>query len=424
MERALAWVGRGARGCRRAAWIAFHTRPRGTCAGGRSPSVWVCIWLVAWGSVALALAGCGGAGSSDAVPKLVLRPGDRVGPVPTRDPLQQAVAVVFLMPQTELEVDVISGRLFAPAEELRPEYTGPHEHEGLIGLMDPQLHHQIFAYRTNGIPGRPGWDPRWGKAPYPATGKPPPWTPPRLVTRSGSPIAVVLADGQRVQLISDRRGRIVGFRWATPRGEPLVTKIRYASDETTVSGPAGVVRTYHYDARRLITEVDAPGAAAHARQDTVGGLLDSKATEQRLAYRLRSGTQERYAAYGVAPNAIGDNYLDWANTDGYQRYGVPTLADMRRVDESLRRSGVLDVAEAIPILNDRVETYTVEKPFERVTKGLHPCHVGTGDWEITYARTITPEEIATVARRLARVPKLWVYIYYSDAPSVGCASAM
>ena len=374
-----------------------------------------CVWIAALCSVALALAGCGGASSSDALPKLVLGPGDRVVSVPTRDPLQQGVAVVFLMPETELEVDVISGRLFAPAKERRPEYSPPHDHEGLIGLMDPQLHHQIFTYLDNVIPGQPAWDPHWGKAPSPAPGKLPPWTPPRMVMRAGSPIAVVLADGQRVELTADGRGRIVRLRWATPRGEPLLTKIRYASGETTISAPAGVVRTYHYDAAHLITEVDAPGAAAHARMDTVGGLLDSRATERRLAYRLRSGTQERYAAYGVAPNAIGENYLDWADTDGYQRYGVPTLADMRKVDDALRSSGVLDVAEAIPILNDRVENYTVEKPFERVTGGLHhPCRFETGYFSITYASTITPDEIATIARRLPSVPKLWIYIYYHD----------
>ena len=368
----------------------------------------------------LALVGCGGGGG--AVPKLSLGPGERVVSVPTHDPLQQGVAVVFLEPETKLAVDVISGRLFAPAEGRGREYMPPHEHEGLIGLMDPQLHHQIFAYVGNGIPGRPAWDPHWGKAPAPAPGKLPLWIPPRMVTRAGKPVAVVLADGQRVQLTTDGQGRIVQLRWATPRGQPLLTTIRYANGRTTISSPAGVVRTYHYDAQRLITEVDAPGAAAHARMDTVDGLLDSQATQQRLAYRLRPGTQERYAAYAVAPNAIGENYLDQADTDGYQRYGVPTLADMKKVDGALRRSGVLDVAEAIPTLNDRVETYTVEKPFDRVTeKGLNPCRVETGDWEITYASTITSDEIATIARRLPSVPKLWVYLYYSQAPNVGCA---
>jgi hypothetical protein len=181
------------------------------------------------------------------------------------------------------------------------------------------------------------------------------WTPPRLITSSGRPLAVVLADGQRVDVGTDQRGRIARLRSATPRGEPLLTTIRYASGKTTVRAPAGVVRTYHYNARHLITQVDAPGAAAHARKDTADGRLDSPATKDLLAYRLRPGTEERYAAYGVTPNAIGENYLDFADADGYQRYGVPTLADMRRVNASLRASGVLDVAEAIPILNNRVE---------------------------------------------------------------------
>jgi hypothetical protein len=364
------------------------------------------------------LVGCG-ASSRKTVPKLTLAPGEHVGSIPMHDPLQQAVAVVFLMPETELAVDVVSGRLFTPAE-WPPDYIGPHNHEALIGLMDPQFHDQIFAYRSNGIPGLSGWDPRWGGAPWPAPGELPAWTPPRLVTRSGRPVAVVLADGQRVGLTSDDRGRILQLHWATPRGEPLLTTIRYERGETTVSGPVGVVRSYHYTGRDRITEVDAPGAAAHAREDTADGLLDSRATERRLAYRLRSGTPERYAAYGVAPNAINENFLDWAVTDGYQRYGVPTLADMRRVDESLRASGVLDVAEAIPVLNDRLETYSDEEYDERVTVGLRPCHIAIGEYRFTYGGAITPGEIAKVAQRLPRVPKHWIYIYYDSARSVGC----
>jgi hypothetical protein len=332
----------------------------------------LCAWIAACCSAAaLALAGCGGSGGGGAlVPKFRLGPGDYFASVPAHDPLRQAVAVVFLMPETELAVDVISGKLYAPIERERSTSREPGYHEALIGVMDPQLHNQIFAYREHGIQGWHAWDPRWGRAAAPAPGKLPVWTPPRLVLHAGRPLAVVLADGQHVALETDGRGRVVRLRWATPRGEPLLTRISYAPRATTVSAPAGVVRTYHFDARHLITEVDAPGAAAHAREDTADGLLDSRATERRLAYRLRSGTPERYAAYEVAPNAINENFLDIAATDGYQRYGVPTLADMRKVDESLRKSGVLDVAEAIPVLNDRVEDYVDAKFFEHVTDGF------------------------------------------------------
>jgi hypothetical protein len=375
-------------------------------------------WLVVCCAIALALAGCG-AGSHETVPKLTLAPGERIAWIPTHDPLQQAVAVVFLMPETELAVDVVSGRLFVPAGQQLPNYRGPHEHEALIGLVDPQFHDEIFAYRS-GIPGRVGWDPRWGPAPRPAPGELPAWTPPRLLEKSGVPLAVVLADGQRVGLTADNRGRIVRLRWATPRGEPLMTTLRYERGETSVSGPAGVVRTYHYSDHDRITQVDAPGARAHARDDTADGLLDSPATERRLAYRLRSGTPERYAAYAVAPNAINENFLDLADTDGYQRYGVPTLADMRKVDESLRSSGVLDVAEAIPVLNNRVEGYVDEKYEQRATAGLDPCHFEEGVYAITYGGALTPGEIAKLAQRLRRVPRHWIYISYDNARSVGC----
>jgi hypothetical protein len=78
-------------------------------------------WLAATCSAVLALTGCGNA-TSIAVPKLVLGPGEHVASIPTHDPLQQAVAVVFLMPETTLGVGVISGRLFAPAREFASPY--------------------------------------------------------------------------------------------------------------------------------------------------------------------------------------------------------------------------------------------------------------------------------------------------------------
>jgi YD repeat-containing protein len=74
-----------------------------------------------------------------------------------------------------------------------------------------------------------------------------------------------MADGRRVGLSTDSRGRIVAVRSETTRGERLLTTIAYRPGSTTIAAPAGVVRTYRYDRRDKITEVDAPGAAAHAR---------------------------------------------------------------------------------------------------------------------------------------------------------------
>lgn len=81
---------------------------------------------------------------------------------------------------------------------------------------------------------------------------------------------------------SDPRGRVTGVRGETTRGEPLRTTITYRRGVTIVTAPAGVVRTYHYDRGNRIIAVDAPGAAAHARQDAVSGVLDSVATTRRL----------------------------------------------------------------------------------------------------------------------------------------------
>jgi YD repeat-containing protein len=381
-------------------------------------------WLAVCCSAAVTLAGCGGAsGGGGTVPKLVLGPGEHVSEVPTRDPLRQTVPVAYLMPGTEIGVDVISGRIYMASEvSFLPAGDGPREGgRGVIGLVDPQLHDRIFTYRSNAIPGLEAWQARFGRAPAPAPGKLPEWTPPRLVTRSGRPVDVVLADGRRVALVSDSRGRIIAVRAETTRHEPLLTAITYRPGSTTVAAPAGVTRTYDYDGRDRITAVIAPGAATHAREDAVDGVLDSSATAKRLRYRLRSGTSERYAAYRVAPNAIGENGFAWPSVGGNQQYGVTTLAEMRRVDGALRDSGVLDVAEAIPILNNRVENYSQEKEFERIAAGKYGCDIGHPEDGFEYGLKTTPAEIAAIASRLAHAPDRWIYIYYSKQRSF-CAT--
>jgi hypothetical protein len=377
-------------------------------------------WLAACCSAAVTLAGCGGAsGGGGTLPTLVLGPGEHVSAVPTHDPLRQTVPVAYLMPETEIGVDVISGRVYMATEvNLLPAGYGPPEgRRGVIGLVDPQLHDRIFTYRSNAIPGLEAWQAKFGKAPAPASGKLPEWGPPRLVTRDGRPVDVVLADGRHVALASDAGGRVTRVRAETTRHEPLLTAITYRRGSTTVAAPAGVTRTYAYNGRDRITAVIALGATAHAREDAVDGVLDSSATAKRLRYRLRPGTAERYAAYRVAPNAIGENSFAWPSVGGYQQYGVTTLAEMRRVDGALRDSGVLDVAEAIPILNDRVENYSQEKQFERIAAGIHGCDIGYPEDGFEYGLKTTPAEIATIASRLGHAPDRWIYIYYSKTRS-------
>ena len=364
----------------------------------------------------LSLAGCGG-GGAPAVPSLKLERGETVGPVPTHDPLAQAVPVAYLMPGIEIGLDVISGKVYLATEvSLLPKGYGPPEgQEGLIGLVDPQFHHEIFTYRSEAIPGEPAWNSRFGKAPAPAPGPLPEWTRPKLLKVRGRPIAIVLADGRRVGLSTDARGRIIAVRSQTTRHEPLLTTIVYRPGATTITAPAGVLRTYRFDRRNRITEVDAPGAKAHARTDTVAGVLDSAATARRIRYRLRSGTAERYAAYEAAPKAIGENSFASPSVGSYQQYGVTTLKWMRVVDASLRSSGVLDVAEAIPVLNDYVEDYSQEKPFERTKAGVKigPCEIGFPEYGYTYGTSTKPSVIAKLAANLRHGPNHWVYIYYS-----------
>lgn len=102
---------------------------------------------------------------------------------------------------------------------------------------------------------------------------------------------------------------------------------------------------------------------------------------------------------------------------------------MRRVDDSLHTSGVLDVAEAIPILNNRVENYTQENFFNKIIEelshkiagGTHECDVGYPEYGVEYGLNTTSEEIATITARLMHGPNRWSYIYYSPQHSF-CAT--
>jgi hypothetical protein len=372
--------------------------------------------------LATCLPSCGA--GKPAAPSLQLKTGEMGVPVPTHDPLRQSVEVAYLEPRTELGVDVISGRVYAADSETTNRGGLPGEHEALIGLVDPQFHNRIFAYR-GGIPEEPAWNPRWGNAPAPAPGKLPAWTSPRLVTRGGKAVAVALADGRRVWFETDHRGRIVRVRWATARGEPLITKIGYARGTTRISAPAGIVRSYRFDMHDRVTEVDAPGAAATARRDTADGYLDSNATAKMLAYRLRSGTPERYAAYEAAPKAISENSFALPAVGGHETYGVKSLHWMRVVDAALRRAGVLDVTEAIPVFNDYVEDYSQEKTFDAVWEDLRvSCQFGVGWYAFTYGLDTPAGEIATIASRLAHGPDRWIRIYYRNARRLGCGVAV
>jgi YD repeat-containing protein len=364
-------------------------------------------------SSSLLLVGCGGATHSP-VPQLVLSPGEHVTSPQEHDPLRQAVAVAFLDPETEIAVDVVSGKLYVPIAELPTSYG---EKEGLIGLEDPELHHTIFAYTGGGIPGRPAWNRHLGRAAVPAAGHIPLWMPPRLVVRAGRPVEVVLADGRSVRISSDAHRRLTEVQWPSPQGQLLATTIRYALGMTAVRGPTGVVRVYHYDRRSLITEVDAPGAAAHARQDAAQGVLDNEASAKRIGERMHYGAPARAAVWRVAPTAIGADFRDFPSSGGYQHYGVNSIGAMRVVDHSLERSGVLDIAEAIPVLDTEQQLYGEEGALNRLTDLMKPCHLeiswgeGLDSLEISISRTITAKEVEALDRGLSKVP-IWVDIYY------------
>lgn len=329
---------------------------------------------------------------------------------------RQAVAVAFLEPETEVDVDVVSGALSVGGFH-RPFYEAEYRKQrpALAGFVDPYAH-SLFVYRSGGIPGLAEPDRSLGAAQVPATGSPS-WSAPRVLTVGPRLERVVLADGRSAEVATDQHGRATTVRWQ-PGGGPWATStISYESSrQTTVHMPFGVSRTYVHDSAGLITEVFAAGAHKHAHDDAVGGLLDTHATGRRRALRLPLMGRTEGEIERAADGALGNTYQDQSANGGYFIFGVHSLEAARSVNRAITRLGLLDVAEAVPERASFAHFKELSDRLHPLFKLLHTCVVQTGfDSEegavVEISRTITRAEVEQLDNFLMDIPD-WIYLHW------------
>ncbi|MGO9753777.1 MAG: hypothetical protein ACLP8S_03900 [Solirubrobacteraceae bacterium] len=290
---------------------------------------------------------------------------------------------------------------------------------GVVGIEDPLEHHRLFRYE-GGIPGlAPASVAPAQSAALPAPGGLPVWGAPREVLRRGRVRGVVLPDGRRIGVWSDRSGRATGVSWSTARGAPLHTTIRYAGSMTTITDPVGVSRTYEHLADGRAFEIvpaawrTGPGyrrwiypVLDDARET---GWIQHRAVEQRPVVR-----QLLDSLPGAAGVVFGGISYDSPANGGYIDVGLTSLAPARRVDSMLRKLGLLDVSAILPTLDTATE---LRRAAESLRAPLDPiaraCHISWGEGvdviDITVADTITPAEVAVLDQALQNLPA-WAVI--------------
>jgi hypothetical protein len=334
-------------------------------------------------------------------------------PVSPASAARQAVAVAFLEPKTEVDVDVVSGTLSVGGYQ-RPFYEPEYRKERpeLAGFVDPYTH-GLFVYRSDGIPGLVEPDRSLGAAEVPSPGVAP-WNPPQLQSAGPHVERVVLADGRYAEVETDENSRALTVRWPTAQGPWVTSNISYGKDATTVRMPFGIDRTYVHDSAGRITRILVPGAHRHATDDTVDGMLDTHATGRRRILRLPVLGGAEHAIEAVSGGAIGNIYQDQSFNRGYEVFGVNSIAVAERINRLLAHLGLLDVAEAMPELRSFAQ-------FMHETRGLAPLfrcsdrassvpvfRLSAGV-EVSIARTITAPEVERLDGFLATIPD-WVYI--------------
>lgn len=338
------------------------------------------------------------------------QPASAAAPAPATD--SQNVAVAFLEPRTEIDVDVVTGAVAAGGYG-KPFDEPPQEEVGLAGFVDP-YRHALFTYRSGGIPGVPEANRSLGaQVPSPAT---PSWGPPRLQSNGPAADRLVLADGRYADIGQDPSGRTTRVRWPLADGSWITSVIAYGPSRTTVRLPFGVTRSYAYAADGRVVRVLASGAAKHARHDTVDGLLDTPQTTRLHSKRLRPLSRAEDEIDKAAHGTLANVYQDEPANGGYTVFGVNSLAAARRLNRKIARLGLLDVAEAIPERHSFIQFKRESDRLGPLFKILGECVVSTGirfgaGIDVDVARTIAAPEVESLDRFLARTDD-WVFVYY------------
>jgi hypothetical protein len=345
--------------------------------------------------------------------------------VPLGRQSDQQVAVAYLDPYIVLDVDVVTGRLVLSGWGLNFKGSGPiwSEHPalaletGVVGIEDPLARHRLFRY-AGGIPGlaaagsAPG-----GSAALPAPGALTVWGPPREVLRHGRLVALVFPDGRGVGVRVDGLGRLLLVRWMDAFGAPLVTRVAYSGELTSVTDPFGVTRVYeHVSPHRVFELVPASWRRGHGYRHWISPVLDGARETGWVQYRASpprfgqlTGGLGRFAGPG-----FGGISFDSPANGGYVQVGMNSLRWARRVEDELRQRGLLDVSAILPTYDRVEELYQASDSLHGPLSGaLADCHASWGDGVdavvIDVSSTITPQEVARLDGALSHL-NAWAII--------------
>jgi hypothetical protein len=94
------------------------------------------------------------------------------------------------------------------------------------------------------------------------------------------------------------------------------------------------------------------------------------------------------------------------------------MVALRRVDRTIVRVGLSDVAQAIPERRSFVDYERESDQLEPLFKLLASCHVSTGirfgaGVEVHISRTITAPEVEQLDTLISRIDD-WVYVVYGN----------
>ena len=338
---------------------------------------------------------------------------------------REFVAVAYLDPDLVLDVNVVTGRFRISSEALdfgeglprqwesrlpnRPDETG------VIGIWDP-LQHRLYRYE-GGNPGYVAAGPEpAGEAPLPANGRLPVWSSPHLVRDGRLSRELLFADGRRVKLTVDARGRTTMVRWPAFSGARLVTRIVYSGALTSVSDPFGVTRTYaHERSGKAFELVRSAWRKGPGYRHWVSPLLDDARETGFVQDRTLAGKRDLTDGLGrVAGRPFGGISFDSPANAGYLQVGLTSAAATARVDAALERRGLLDVSAILPVHSTPrqldSETDALEHPLGAA---LADCHAAWGEGTdaiiVSVATTITPPEVEAMDNAIRRLQS-WAVI--------------
>lgn len=250
----------------------------------------------------------------------------------------------------------------------------------------------------------------------------------RVAHRNRTSATIILADGRKIGVACDARGRVIEVRWPDATGDTVLrTRISYAGARTAITDPFGVTRTYQHDRSGGAFELVPPSWRGPGYRHWIEPVLDGRAQagliQRRASLQPMGSRAPLDEIQSAAGNAFGSIWFAPPANDGYVNIGLRPVTSARRMEALIRQLGLLDVTDLAPTFNTQrslsAARNTLDKPLDPL---LRDCHVGYGqvvdDIDITVASTITPGEMAVLEEALRKL-NAWAVVSTGE-PSV-CA---